>query len=152
MTPRDWILLATLGALLAAGVWYVWRVVRREVTYYEGLIRANFQILATNKLAHARAELALFSWKEHGLWMHDVARDTLTVLSQLEPTNPAELESFHRVVAALTEQLHIIDGDFVHTFRCSPEQWRARRAFERPLFVSTRTGKPVDRETDLGVN
>jgi len=53
--------------------------------------------------------------------MHDVARDTLTILTQLEPpTSAADLATLHRVVEALTEQLRIVDGDFARTFRCSP--------------------------------
>jgi len=137
-----WLGLFCFGGGLLLG--WVWRRVRREVRYYEGLIKANVQVLANNRRVLNTSELLLFQWKEHGLWMHDVARDVLTAVGHLEPANPGDLEALHRVQAALTEQLQLIDGSFYRTFHLTPEEYRERRRRANLVYVSDRTGKQVN--------
>lgn len=128
-----------------------WRVMTRQVRYYEGLVKANVQVLTNNKRVCRHAELSLFSWKEHGLWMHDVTQDTLTVMSYLRPVDANAVETLDRVTAALIEQLQVIDGDFERTFQLSPEEYRKNRN-AKVLCVSDVTGKPVDYGNTLSPN
>lgn len=146
MTLPELLTLLAFAAVTLVSVMMLVSDFTARVRYWYNLVRSNTEVLLTNRRTARRAELALFSWKEHGLWMHDVALDTLTVITQLEPHDPQALAHLHRVAEVLRQQLEIIDGAFTKTFRCTPEEWRARRSREKPLYVSERTGKAVDRE------
>lgn len=117
--------------ILAVG-YIVFSAVTRKVNAWHQLVNDDYrlinhnkEVLRENKRVLNRTELTAFSMKEYGLWLHDIHRDVLTVISGLEPADQGQLDHFNRVFNALQGTLHAIDDNFYQTFKLTPEEYRS---------------------------
>lgn len=148
MSTLNWCIVA--GCALTIVLSVLAHLILRRVRYWHELVTGNGKICYHNQKLLNKIELTSFGVREHTLWMHDIHRDTLLVISQLDPKDPEQLMALQRVQSCLQQALNVIDENFYHTFKKTPEQYRQDKVHLN--YRSGVTGRNVEWRDNFGVN